>query len=332
MMRGLWRSFVPFLLWWPEVDRGTLKADGARRAHRRHRGAAPGRGLRDHRRDAAGVRAVRRDGARRRRGVVRLVAASSSRVPPPPRRIVLFSTLSALAVPGTEAYVRYALTLTFMVGAVQLVMGLARLGTLVNFVSHSVIVGFTSGAAVLIAASQLKNFLGLEMPGGLRLHEILTHLWRLLGDIDPDSVTVGVVTLAVGIAIRRYWPRFPYMVAALLAGSLLAGLIEFFTYAGFPALRQRRERPPARGRGARDVASALGSRLQPRRIHPTRPRRARGDPVRADRGGVHLAIPRGALRRARGRQPGVRRAGGCRTSSGASSRPTSRPGRSIAAR
>lgn len=232
MMRGLWRSFVPFLLWWPDVDRGTLKADALAAltgavvvlpqgvAFATIAGMPPEYGL-----YAAMIPAV----------VAALFGSSRQLVsgPTTAASIVLFSTLSALAVPGTEAYVRYALTLTFMVGAIQLLMGLARLGTLVNFVSHSVIVGFTSGAAVLIAASQLKNFLGLDMPGGLRFYEILIHLWRLLGDIDPDSVAVGLVTLAVGIAIRRYWPRFPYMIAALLAGSLLGGVIEFFTYAGF---------------------------------------------------------------------------------------------------
>ena len=232
MMRGLWRSFVPFLLWWPDVDRGTLRADALAAltgvvvvlpqgvAFATIAGMPPEYGL-----YAAMVPAV----------VAALFGSSRQLVsgPTTAASIVLFSTLSALAAPGSEAYVRYALTLTFMVGMIQLVMGLARLGTLVNFVSHSVIVGFTSGAAVLIAASQLKNFLGLEMPGGLRFHEILVHVWRLLADVDPDSVAVGVVTLAVGIGFRRYWPRFPYMIAALLAGSLLAGLIEFFTYAGF---------------------------------------------------------------------------------------------------
>ena len=232
MMRGLWRSFVPFLLWWPDIDRSTLRADALAAltgvivvlpqgvAFATIAGMPPEYGL-----YAAMVPAI----------VAALFGSSRQLVsgPTTAASIVLFSTLSALAVPGTEAYVRYALTLTFMVGAIQLVMGLARLGTLVNFVSHSVIVGFTSGAAVLIAASQLKNFLGLEMPGGLRFHEILVHVWRLLADVDPDSVAVGVATLTAGIAFRRYWPRFPYMVAALLAGSLLAGLIEFFTYAGF---------------------------------------------------------------------------------------------------
>ena len=232
MMRGLWRSFVPFLLWWPDVDRGTLKADALAAltgavvvlpqgvAFATIAGMPPEYGL-----YAAMVPAI----------VAALFGSSRQLVsgPTTAASIVLFSSLSALAVPGSAAYVQYALTLTFMVGAIQLVMGLARLGTLVNFVSHSVIVGFTSGAAVLIAASQLKNFLGVQMPGGLRFHEILAHLWQLLGDIDPDSIVVGLATLAVGIALRRYWPRFPYMIGALLAGSLLGGIIEFFTYAGF---------------------------------------------------------------------------------------------------
>ncbi|MEJ2591312.1 MAG: SulP family inorganic anion transporter, partial [Candidatus Thiodiazotropha sp.] len=78
--------------------------------------------------------------------------------------IVLFSSLSAMAEPGSAQYVQLALTLTLMVGAIQLFMGLARLGTLVNFISHSVVVGFTAGAAVLIAASQLKNFFGVALP------------------------------------------------------------------------------------------------------------------------------------------------------------------------
>ena len=232
MMRGLWRNFVPFLLWWPDVDRRTTRADALAAltgvilvlpqgvAFATIAGMPPEYGL-----YAAMIPAV----------VAALFGSSRQLVsgPTTAASIVLFSTLSALAVPGSDAYVRYALTLTFMVGVIQLAMGLARLGTLVNFVSHSVIVGFTSGAAVLIAASQLENFLGLEMPGGLRFYEIFVHLWRLVGEIDPDSVVVGLVTLAVGIVFRRYWPRFPYMVAALVAGTLLAGLIEFFTYAGF---------------------------------------------------------------------------------------------------
>jgi len=58
------------------------------------------------------------------------------------------------------------LTVTFLAGAFQLAMGAARLGALVNFISHTVIIGFTAGAAVLIAASQARNFFGLDIPRG----------------------------------------------------------------------------------------------------------------------------------------------------------------------
>ena len=78
--------------------------------------------------------------------------------------IVIFATLSPLATPGSAAYIQLTLTLTFMTGVLMLAMGLARLGVLVNFISHSVVTGFTVGAAVLIAASQLKNFFGVAAP------------------------------------------------------------------------------------------------------------------------------------------------------------------------
>jgi len=71
---------------------------------------------------------------------------------------------SAFAEPATHEYVKLALTLTFMVGVLELAMGLARLGTLVNFISHSVIVGFTAGAALLIATKQIKNFSSRSPP------------------------------------------------------------------------------------------------------------------------------------------------------------------------
>ncbi|MBF0340490.1 MAG: hypothetical protein HQL95_05930 [Magnetococcales bacterium] len=80
--------------------------------------------------------------------------------------IVLFSLLSPLAEPGSAAYVSLALALTFLVGVTQLFLGLLRLGVLVNFISHSVVIGFTSGAALLIAANQMHHFFGISIPQG----------------------------------------------------------------------------------------------------------------------------------------------------------------------
>ena len=80
--------------------------------------------------------------------------------------IVVFATVAKFAEPGSAKFIQMALTLTFLAGVYQFVLGLARMGTLVNFVSHSVVVGFTAGAAILIATSQLKHFFGVHDPGG----------------------------------------------------------------------------------------------------------------------------------------------------------------------
>lgn len=136
--------------------------------------------------------------------------------------VVLFSSLSALADPGTSAYVAYALTLTFMVGVIELTLGFAKMGSLVNFISHSVIVGFTAGAAVLIASKQLKNFFGVDIPRGGHLHDVLYTFWQQLPNINWYITSVAMVTLLSGIIVKKLWPRMPYLIIAMLTGSFLA--------------------------------------------------------------------------------------------------------------
>jgi len=80
--------------------------------------------------------------------------------------LVIFSTVSNHAQVGSPEFISFALTITFMAGVYQLVLGLARLGLVVSFVSHSVVVGFTVGAAILIATSQMRNILGVDVPKG----------------------------------------------------------------------------------------------------------------------------------------------------------------------
>ncbi|MDH5785039.1 MAG: SulP family inorganic anion transporter, partial [Chromatiales bacterium] len=142
--------------------------------------------------------------------------------------IVLFSALSVYAEPGTMDYVALALTLTFMVGILELALGLARMGALVNFISHSVVVGFTAGAAILIAAKQLKYFFGIEMSRGGHVHDILIEFFQQLGNINPYVTAVSLFTLLSGIAINRWFPRLPYMIVAMLGGSLLAVLLDWW--------------------------------------------------------------------------------------------------------
>lgn len=139
--------------------------------------------------------------------------------------LVVFATVSQLAEPGSPHYITEVLTLTFMVGVMQLGMGLARLGTLVNFISHTVVIGFTAGAALLIMASQLKNFFGLPIPRGVSFFETIRQFSLLVGQIQPWVVAVGLVTLLVGILTRRFLPRIPYMIVAMVVGSIVAWFI-----------------------------------------------------------------------------------------------------------
>jgi len=136
--------------------------------------------------------------------------------------IAVFAALSHLAEPGSDQYIRLVLTMTFLVGVFQLALGLARMGALVNFISHTVVIGFTAGAAVLIAASQVRNFFGINIPRGTPFYEIVHQLVVQFGDINPYVLAVSLVTLAVGIATKRWLKKIPYMIAAMIVGSLVA--------------------------------------------------------------------------------------------------------------
>jgi sulfate permease, SulP family len=138
--------------------------------------------------------------------------------------LVMFSALSAIAEPASAQYVMLGLTLAFLVGIIELTMGIFRLGALVNFISHSVIVGFTAGAGVLIAANQLKNFFNLPIPRGARFYEVIAYVGEHVADISWLTALVGAVTVGAALAVKRYWPRLPYMIAAIFAGGL-AGLV-----------------------------------------------------------------------------------------------------------
>jgi len=232
--RDFWRIFAPFLLWWPEVNRTTLRADAMAAltgtvvvlpqgvAFATIAGMPPEYGL-----YAAMIPAA----------VAALFGSSRLLVsgPTTPASIVVFSSLIGLADPGTADYVAYALTLTFMVGVIELTLGIVRLGTLVNFISHSVVVGFTAGASVLIAVSQLDKFFGIDIPRGLHLPQTLLYFFQHLGDIHPYATAVGLTTLLSGIYFRRHFPRIPYMILALIAGTVVAWLISRFLYVGGPA-------------------------------------------------------------------------------------------------
>lgn len=139
--------------------------------------------------------------------------------------IAVFASVSPLAAPGSPEFISLVLTLTFMVGIFELLLGLARMGALVNFISHTVVIGFTAGAAILIASSQIKHFFGINIARGTPFHETIHQLFLQIGDINMMVTSVGLITLLSGIAFKKFVPKFPYMIAAMITGSVVAALL-----------------------------------------------------------------------------------------------------------
>lgn len=136
--------------------------------------------------------------------------------------LMVSASLGALALPFSPEYLRLALTLGLMIGLIKFALGLARLGALVNFISTTVIIGFTAGAGLLIIAAQLANFFGLPSAHPAGFTNALASFARHVGEIDRWTAAVGVLTLASALAARRILPRIPYLLIGMIAGSLFA--------------------------------------------------------------------------------------------------------------
>lgn len=135
--------------------------------------------------------------------------------------IVLYASVSPLAVPATQDYVTLILLLTVLAGIFQWLLGLLRFGALVNFVSHSVVLGFTLGAAVVIALGQLPNLLGLNLPNEATALKGLLVLVSHLAAVDNPSLLLGVGTLVLGVVLKRLLPRWPSLLITLVVSSLV---------------------------------------------------------------------------------------------------------------
>lgn len=134
---------------------------------------------------------------------------------------VMFASLSQLAPPGTPLYVQFALTLTIVAGLFQLMAGIFRLGGLISFISHSVMVGFTAAAALLIAASQLAGVLGITVEAGGGVIERVSQVMAHREMADPLSVAIATVTLLTIVVIQRIDRRIPSYLFALIVGALM---------------------------------------------------------------------------------------------------------------
>ncbi len=151
--------------------------------------------------------------------------------------VVIFASVSPLATPASPEYIALVLLLSFLAGLFQWLLGLLRFGSLVNFISQSVLLGFTLGAALVIALGQVPNLLGLELPGQATALKGALALGAHLREAHGPSLAVAALTLGVALGVHRLWPRLPALLLAIVAGSLavwlLPGLATVPTVAAF---------------------------------------------------------------------------------------------------
>lgn len=133
--------------------------------------------------------------------------------------------IGTLAAGGTETYIALAIALALFVGLIQLLLGVFRLGFLVNFLSHPVISGFTSAAALIIGLSQLKHLLGVDIARSHHVHEILIQAVERLGEINWYTFAIGVGGILMIMAVKKWRPSIP--------GPLLAVVFGIFMVWGF---------------------------------------------------------------------------------------------------
>ena len=140
--------------------------------------------------------------------------------------LMTMALIAPLAAVGSPDYVRLVLTLTFLVGMLQLLLGLARVGALIDRMPHSVIVGFTTGAALLIVNSQLGNVLGIELARGTSVFANVQAAWSKLSLSlslsQRPAIAAAVATVAIAV-IAKPWNRIvPSMLVAVVGGTLIS--------------------------------------------------------------------------------------------------------------
>ncbi len=227
MKKPLLQTLFPFLFWFKNYDTGALKKDciagitvalvliPQSMAYAQLAGLPPYYGLY----------------ASFLPPLVAALFGSSRRLATGPVAVVSMMTaasLEPLAVTGSEAYIAYAVLLAFAVGLFQFLLGVLRLGIIVNLLSHPVVAGFINAAALIIASSQLTKFFGVHVDKAEHYYETIGGVFVAAANYTHwPTLFFGLFALAVMIGVKRWNPRLPYVLVAVILTTLLSWLTGF---------------------------------------------------------------------------------------------------------
>jgi len=158
--------------------------------------------------------------------IVASLFGSSRQLATGPVAVVSLMTATALeplATAGSESFIAYAILLALLVGIFQFLLGIVKLGLIVNFLSHPVVSGFTSAAALIIASSQLSKLFGVYVDKGEHHYETIYSVLReAIAFTHWPTLALAVFAFATMIVLRRINPRIPSVLIAVVATTVIS--------------------------------------------------------------------------------------------------------------
>ncbi|MGI9047061.1 MAG: SulP family inorganic anion transporter [Burkholderiales bacterium] len=140
------------------------------------------------------------------------------------------SALASMAVAGSESYVAYAIVLAMLVGLVRLTLGVFKLGVVVNFLSHPVVVGFTNAAAIIIALSQINKLFGVSLGRSDHFFQDIWEVAQQLGDTHLPTLLMAVLAFAIILGLKKCRAKAPNVLIAVVLTTTLSWAIGYQTY------------------------------------------------------------------------------------------------------
>ncbi|WP_287125952.1 SulP family inorganic anion transporter [Desulfobacter sp.] len=133
------------------------------------------------------------------------------------------ASLEPFASAGSEAFITYAIVLALTVGVFQLLLGVLRLGLIVNFLSHPVVNGFTNAAAIIIGTSQLSKLFGVYVDKAPHHYEtIIRVIESAFHYTHLPTLAMGILSIAIMVGLKRLNPKMPFVLAAVAITTIIS--------------------------------------------------------------------------------------------------------------
>ena len=138
------------------------------------------------------------------------------------------TALEPLAIAGSQQYIAYAILLALLVGVFQFMLGVLRLGLVVNFISHPVVNGFTNAAALIIASSQLPKVFGVYVERAAHHHETIYRVMKAAGHYTHwPTLFMATLAFVIMFGLKRFAPRIPNVLVAVMVTTMLSWGFDF---------------------------------------------------------------------------------------------------------